>query len=1569
MPQILYDHTRINAAELLQHSDLINNILSRTLRYPNVKKLAGSKYNNEDVFRAKTDKKNRLIYTYILHNENKTLLILALNDHNYGQVKRQLRSKNPGNIRLITIEEDPYKDAPEPTSDKLSVTPAVSYNRLTLALDDSQQKAMLQKTPLILNGPPGAGKTVILYNLMLKILNAYSLSLNSDLNTDTAEQPATAPVLFLSQSEHLISSLKEQHQVYQSKDTSGVLFTTWQSLLMLHHPDLKLIEDNEFSLWLKDKLPKEASDVIHYEFSLIVALGTKSYMNLGNRQCYYSKNSDMQNKLIDLLARWQQHLKEHQLLDPMVTRINLPQNHQFLSVFCDEAQNLPPVALCDLILSAKDQRFVACLDSEQCLISSPYILSCLKELMHQHYGAYSEQPLPKTWRCRPKVAEVANTLMQVKYSLDGGGKRRNYHSIESMHSSGGMVSWINSCGMAKIREFGTLTGTVVIAEHLESGDREFINNHLNTNHILTAKQAIGLDFDRVILWKPFSGNKCFHELLQKIKKPGNTELTLEQWNTLNALYVSITRSQSDVFVHEPSKRWMELGEHFLGQLPLNQLSASIQEQNSENEQLKWEHVIEHHLSEGRIAVARELMHFHLKLDSTAIEEKINARKSVPSSTAVSTSTPGEIIPQKNDLPKEKALDTNASPKKTKSSSKRKKHNKKNSAAQTKQLSPNKNQIPKDKSSIPHESSIALKPSTAALNSPKISPCDAYIHSLLNQLNEKSIINLFKHKSAAKLLFQHPLKDGTCLFTKLINNPTYRDLIFQLINKHWSALSKAFTPEILCQTNPPQDIPSIMIFALHPTGRLILNMVLNCHSNRAQDIKLSTLTYIPKSDAIAHNNASTFYWLLAYIDGRKFVNKLLDLNPELGKNLDDTFLNYSPGPKTTGAGEIIAPIYWIASSTIGLTLFTKLLAQNPRLGQTISGKSLCRKRTIPNSIETNSSALYWLTSSALGREVLNVLLDLNSQLAQEITAKALCRPLTPHAEINANISGLFWLFSTSGGRVILDRLLTLNPDLAKGISGEALCNRRAVSIGKNAHHSPLSYASSTPEGIALVNKLLDLNSELAKEISAESICYILQQIEEDDSSTSIFSVLTSSPAGRQLLLRLVDENPDLAKGITGNTLCAALNSNARFNPNTSPLYWLSANTDGRVLLKKLLDNNPNLAKEIRAKELCQILKEPTQAKLDTSPLFWLCGQKDGRDMLKRLIEVNHELARSITAEALCHFVSSPDDPEYNSSPLFWLAANSDGRELLNQLLDLNPDLALSIDSTVLFLERPLNAVPMQGNSSFFWLLTDAEGIRALTRLCKTNPSIAQCLNRKILCTARPPDVCTFANISPLYLFAKHGNGQILFYQILNENPTLIQAITADDLSLMIETEDNGVSALSALYWFSNTTCGRTILLKLLEKNQAIAQGITALALCNQRDAGIGKYAKTSALSWLSTSAFGHKILNIILEQNPSIAKEITEEFLCQECSVAVQNNFKASPLSLLLKSKDGEQFLNQLVNNNPGLEIIINKQKSLNDEIKPVTPLSFFSHQDNQMNNTHSDLNESPSTNTPSGNTS
>jgi hypothetical protein len=306
----------------------------------------------------------------------------------------------------------------------------------------------------------------------------------------------------------------------------------------------------------------------------------------------------------------------------MVSRLPCVAGEKTL-VFCDESQNLPPVALCSLAEQVSDKHFIACIDSEQCLLTSPFILSYLKLLLHRLYGAYQEHHLPRTWRCPPEVVRVANNLMDAKYRMDGSGQRRIYARLESIHAEGGDVNWVHTKeGLIRLRHFSSFAYTVVIVGQEPTPElRKEIRQKLQTDNILTAAQAIGLDFSVVILWKPFSADY----LKNMSRKTDSSGLMLEEWNALNGLYVALTRAQKAVFIYETAKPYIDLGKRLLGTNSFENLVTLLPEECSESaKKAEWEQHVTHHLNEKRYELASNIMRTHLQLSEDAIQKKIQA---------------------------------------------------------------------------------------------------------------------------------------------------------------------------------------------------------------------------------------------------------------------------------------------------------------------------------------------------------------------------------------------------------------------------------------------------------------------------------------------------------------------------------------------------------------------------------------------------------------------------------------------------------------------------------------------------------------------------------------------------------------------------------------------------------------------------------------------------------------------------------------------------------------------------------------------------------------------------------
>ena len=188
----------------------------------------------------------------------KTLLFLTISAHNYDQARRQLSSKNTAAHECLELNEEPQTSPCDtPKSTPLSFVPCIAFKQMTLALDEAQQKGILLQSPALLCGPPGAGKTVLLYNVMLRSIDSVPSQDEVDITPpSTADKVSeqALPTLFISQSEHSVHILKTLYQDTPESATVPVLFTTWGSLLQSQNPDLNLATTEQFAKWLKEKL-------------------------------------------------------------------------------------------------------------------------------------------------------------------------------------------------------------------------------------------------------------------------------------------------------------------------------------------------------------------------------------------------------------------------------------------------------------------------------------------------------------------------------------------------------------------------------------------------------------------------------------------------------------------------------------------------------------------------------------------------------------------------------------------------------------------------------------------------------------------------------------------------------------------------------------------------------------------------------------------------------------------------------------------------------------------------------------------------------------------------------------------------------------------------------------------------------------------------------------------------------------------------------------------------------------------------------------------------------------------
>jgi ankyrin repeat protein len=550
------------------------------------------------------------------------------------------------------------------------------------------------------------------------------------------------------------------------------------------------------------------------------------------------------------------------------------------------------VALRYLINNTKQHHLVVTLDSEQCLTCSPFIHNCLKELLHQRYlNDYYEQRLPLTWRCPPGVATVANHLMNAKYDRFGNKERRVYSNIESAQAEGGGVSFVGGDVLPLLKPYGASPKTVVLMKQTPSAEeRRQIYEQLGTYNILSFEEAIGLDFDIVILWKPFSS------------LPQSDDERLALHNILNGWYVGITRAQKAVFIYQTKqdrKRWKSLEIELLGPTVLhNHIAVDMIVDAPEKARALWELQIKYHLDEGHEEAARQLMRGYLNMSETQIDQRIKPM-GVQSQNAVSLNT---------NYKKEKTAE--ASLKSTKETQKK----------TTPQVVQKELALP---SSHPNEQKFseqkAPSQNAAALE---------YVQKFLIQMSETKLDTLSKNKQFISYLFLQ-VESGACIFTKILSNGYLTDMLVDKLfqSNHLEQIQSYLTPTFLNQAF--EETTPLIRLLIKPSGQRLLQALVGWESGVDEHI----LSRMIPVDVLKREAMSALHLMLVSSHEYKMPLEILLQNHQVRNNITPSALYGSSSSNQTA-------FYLLTTEPQGIKILECILEDNPQLIHSLPLAVLC-----------------------------------------------------------------------------------------------------------------------------------------------------------------------------------------------------------------------------------------------------------------------------------------------------------------------------------------------------------------------------------------------------------------------------------------------------------------------------------------------------------------------------------------------------------------------------------------------------------------------------------------------------
>lgn len=393
-----------------------------------------------------------------------------------------------------------------------------------IELSEDQEAALQMKTPAIIIGGPGTGKSCIaLVNIAQYVLN---------------NPEGDAKALCVTQEKRLIEKYKTLFNAYPAEyNKDRVLFLTYHELLEY----LKLIDKNtqlatekdfkEFFKAYKQTLNVKNNDAIkilkaitieelYQEFRLASGGDEKDYLIVGENNTSFD-NVEVRKLIWDAFNYYKNNfLKPRKLVDIAFLKIEASDLFEMIEV--DEFQDLSCLQLSNLFGLAKQRRIAFRGDpSHQQLYGTiPQIHFLRQHILKSANIKCEVKVLSDSHRSPQAIVDAINRIIKIKYYFSGG--KANKLEVTKLTCSKeldriGNVAWLDHSkispeSQAKIDAFCNRTDFVIITlpELIVEAKKAFPN----AQKIVSIQTMKGLEDKVVLAWRIFDNqvfrdaNKC-----------------------------------------------------------------------------------------------------------------------------------------------------------------------------------------------------------------------------------------------------------------------------------------------------------------------------------------------------------------------------------------------------------------------------------------------------------------------------------------------------------------------------------------------------------------------------------------------------------------------------------------------------------------------------------------------------------------------------------------------------------------------------------------------------------------------------------------------------------------------------------------------------------------------------------------------------------------------------------------------------------------------------------------------------------------------------------------------------
>lgn len=555
-------HSDLDPGRLRAQYEKVVAMLARDDFYSaEVKKLAG-----HDLYRAKLDRANRLLFRIGRCNGERYALLLELIENHAYDKSRFLRGARVDEESFVPVTPETLPD------ETLAVLPYVNpalprFNLLdkVLSFDQAQEALYRMSPPLVIVGSAGSGKTAL-------ALEKAKL--------------AAGDVLYVTQSAFLARHARDLYFAngYENEAQNIDFFSFRELIESIHVPAGREAGYREFLGW-HARQPQARGIPTHKlfeEFKGVLTglapdkpyLSREDYLALGVKRSIFLE--EKRAGVYDLFERYLRWLADSGLYDSnMVSQRYIAQaKPRYDFVVVDEVQDITNVQLALILrLLRRETEFLLSGDSNQIVHPNFFSWAQLKTLFFTTSAldpASLVHILRTNYRNAGSVNDLANRLLRIKQRRFGSIDRESNYLVETASADAGSVELLGHDAKllaelnAKTRQ-STRFAVLVLRDDMKAAARE----HFHTPLVFSVQEAKGLEYENVILYNFVSCERqSFAAIasgvsaaevaqgdLEYRRGADKSDKSLEVYKFfINALYVAVTRAVKNVYLVESDTR-------------------------------------------------------------------------------------------------------------------------------------------------------------------------------------------------------------------------------------------------------------------------------------------------------------------------------------------------------------------------------------------------------------------------------------------------------------------------------------------------------------------------------------------------------------------------------------------------------------------------------------------------------------------------------------------------------------------------------------------------------------------------------------------------------------------------------------------------------------------------------------------------------------------------------------------------------------------------------------------------------------------------------------------------------